>query len=160
MKKTLISVENHTEYICAQTNKVYCDKNTIITASAKDLYSAKRVEIVYDIPQYFEYNGGAQARSEVPAYANPRIESANFRKEEIISKSSFENFQANNLINNFQQENKYIDNSKCCAKGHEDFTKILLNIVVMIHKTYGINDIEKLREIALAIGKIIKCSIK
>ncbi len=142
MKKSLICVENLDSYICAQTNKVYCDKNTIITASAKDLCSSKGVEIIYDVAPY----GGCAQSVDAVSKASPKAE-----KSCCGCSSSNENTALKSIIS----ENTKESVTSCC-KSSDPFEKVLIKLALMIQQNFGINDMAKLRELSLEAAKIIK----
>ncbi len=139
MKKTLICVENVNTYICAQTNKVYCDKNTIITASAKDYCSAKGVEVVYDVAPYNSDCGCAQP---IPHSIQQAV---SYEKE-------------GNALKNIIQESCKEKVTSCC-KSSDPFEQVLIKLAVIIQENFGITDLPKLREMSLEAAKIIKKSL-
>ncbi len=137
MKKTLICVENVAKYICAQTNKVYCDKNTIITASAKDYCSAKGVEVVYDVAPYNSDCGCAKPTPQ-PVQAAISYEKENDALKSIIS------------------EGCKASSSSCCSRRADPFEQVLIKLAIIIQENFGVTDLVKLRAMSLEAAKIIQ----
>ncbi len=145
MKKILISVENLDQYV--YNNNVYCNKDIIITAGAKDLCASRGIEIKY-----------GQAPSLASSYYNVnQTTSCCASSNTLKACCSDTNVKSEeNALKNMIVDYARPNDSTCCVKKGDPFERVLINLAIMIQENLGITDMKKLRDMSLQLAKTIK----
>ena len=156
MKKILISAENLNEHVCSKSNKLYFDKNMIITAGAKDACAQRNIEIVYGN----SISGVGNCSAPNCAMPSNSISGVNncstsscVAPSNSISPSSIPKNSMHNLLTDASNTA-----APTCRGGinNDPFEQVLVKLAATLKESYGITDLVQLRNLSMEAAKVIK----